>query len=63
MKRLMGHTIAQYGTELPEDVRKRMRGVEREIVDLCCCAKDEEAGVAKAGEAVKNIRELAGLPQ
>ncbi len=63
MKRLMGHTIAQYGTELPEEVRKRMRGVEREIVDLCCCAKDEEAGVAKAGEAVKNIRELAGLPQ
>lgn len=62
MKRLMSHTVARYGAELPEDARKRMRGVEREIVDLCCSAEDEETNLIKAEHAVKNIRELAGLP-
>lgn len=60
MKRLMGHTIATYGKQLPEDTKKRIRGIEREIVDLCCEVEEEDAKLAKAEAALKNIRELAG---
>lgn len=64
MKRLMGHTIATYGKQLPEDTKKRIRGIEREIVDLCCEVGEEDAKLAKAEAALKNIREQAGvLPQ
>lgn len=64
MKRLMGHTIATYGKQLPEDTKKRIRGIEREIVDLCCEVGEEDAKLAKAEAALKSIREQAGaLPQ
>lgn len=62
MKRLMVHTIAKYGEQLPEDTKKRIRGIEREIVDLCCEVEEEDAKLAKAEAALKNIQELAGLP-
>lgn len=63
MKRLMGHTVAKYGEMLPEDTKKKIRAVEREIVDLCCETEEEDARLAKAEAAWKNIRELAGLSQ
>ena len=62
MKRFMAATVDAYATELADEQRKQLRGVEREMVDLVCGLNGNvEANFKKAESALKNIKEIAGI--